>query len=256
MDLMFAPHHGTLIVLLIRADGVYLSADSRRGKVHDDAEKLVRLGPQTLLGLRGMAMLTDTDGSKSILAANYLLDKLSEPIAVERYASPSELGKSEVAASQMVRNTLEPFVKAFEREWNSVDLTSEAQAEIQSGEATFGLTLAQAEADGWLLAVDLQYKIDIDEHRHVAISPAFSKLIQHGPYAGDKIQPFWPPGCERVIQLGPPEESEDPCAFLQTVFAAVIDRSSDCAKDIGLPVDIAKVERGAITPLVMKKTWR
>jgi hypothetical protein len=255
---MIAADHGTLVIILIWRDGIYLSADSRRGKVHDDAEKLVRLGPQTLLGLRGHAMLFDGDADKSILASVFFQDKLSGPIIVKRFAPDApwqERDKARVATASHVQKTLEPFVDAYAHEWNDVELTADAIAVIKSRKAILGLTLAQWEPDGWLLAMDLEHCVRYDESERVVITPVSAPILLLGPYTEDKIQAYWPPDCDKIIGLGPPAEDGDPVAFLQLVFKAVIDASEHCAENIGLPVDIAKVHLGTITPLVMKKPW-
>ena len=43
------------------AVGIYVAADSRRSKLHNDADKIVRFGPQTIIGMREQAMLDDAD---------------------------------------------------------------------------------------------------------------------------------------------------------------------------------------------------
>src|ERR1700687_796857 len=40
-ELQLSPTRGTLVMLLVRHDGIYLAADSRRGEHENDAEKLV-----------------------------------------------------------------------------------------------------------------------------------------------------------------------------------------------------------------------
>jgi hypothetical protein len=254
---MLSSPHGTLVMLLVWHDGLYLAADSRRGERENDAEKLVRFGPQTILALRGKAMLADAKtGEPAVLASSHLQDKLAGPIIVSRYAegaSVQQRSQSESAAAQTVASTLTTFVEEFAEQWNTDELTTEAEADIRSGDAMLGVTIAQSEPDGWLLAVDVEYRIVFDGQHRITIRRKGASTPAHGYYVDDQIRPFWPPNCEHVIKVGPPEKDDDPARFLQRVFAAFIDRSTTCARDVGLPVDIAKVHQGEVTQLYFKK---
>lgn len=253
---MFSAEHGTLVVCLVWRDGIYVAADSRRSKLQNDADKIVRLGPQTIIGIRGQAMLDDPDTGEAILASTFLQDDLQGPITVERYAphaSWQDRDKAGEKAALTVRDILAQLVDAYVHEWNKVEIAPDSLARIGGDEAMLGLTVVQWEPDDWCVAIDLKYQIAFDDATQIVIRPERRMVLQNGPFTRSIFKPFLPPCCDFTIP--PPQDAYEPVPYLEAVFKGVIDASTRCAEDIGLPTDIAKTYQGTVTPLVMKHPW-
>src|ERR1017187_7448824 len=193
MKEMLIPEHGTLVISLVWRDGIYLAADSRRGRIHNDAQKLIRLGPQTLIALRGSAMLDDAEKGETVLASSFLQDQLAGPITVDRIPPDADWRERDQARRETehrAQRVIEPYIQAYAAAWNEGDLDPASVVVLEGGEEMLGVTIAQWDADGWVLEMDLEHRVQYDEYRRIVIRPSTARIHYFGPYTQDQIEPY------------------------------------------------------------------
>jgi len=245
-----------MVVALVRSDGIYLGADSRRTGhlIRDDAFKLVQVGPQAIAALRGSAALEDDESGAVLWATRHLKNMLNGPLPSTKVA-PGATDRERIDASrstrQQVLTAVQPFVDRIERDWNEDGILARVKGATEEDPLMLGLTLAQEETDGWILLVDLEWIATVSPDKsRVTMKFSGGKPIHLGFFK--KTPPFCrpSPGCTAVIPNGP-EESDDPIQWIDGAFDLTTKRG-ECSTHIGGPVDIALTQRGSVRFLRLK----
>jgi hypothetical protein len=241
---------GTLVVAVVRPEGIYLAADSRRTGGYDDANKLFRLGLHTIGAIRGSAMLHDEDiKADHRMFARHFVDVLTEPLPTTKISQNATKIQRYMATQGLMGQIEELLAGALvhvEADWQDDELTPEELEKLALKPPMFGLTIAQSEPDGWLLLVDLTCQMSQKDGRiRAEFGETNTKVLYNGLYREMRFESFPGPDCEALcpVQQTPCESVE---SMIDQAFAVTIGLSEECARDVGGPIDIAVTSSGVV----------
>lgn len=245
-----------MIVSLVRREGIYLAADSRRtGHVtRDDAFKLITVGPQTIGALRGSASLEDDETGEVLLAGTHLENMLDGPLQSTKVAATATEREWLLAARStrpQILMAFQPFTNHLADDWNKAGLLAKVKAAPDEDPFMIGLTLAQEEADGWMLVIDLRWVATVSsDQSRVEIALHGGQPIQLGHFKDIRYRCLPGPGCDAAVP-NHPQESDDPVEWIDQVFALTT-KHPQCSEHIGGPIDIALAQKGSVQFLRLK----
>jgi len=238
------------VTALVRQEGVYLAADSRRTSGFNDANKLFQLGPHAIGAIRGSAMLDDAeDPANSRMFARHFFDFLKEPLPTTKNsarATKNERYLAKFGLKGQIEELLAGTLVRVAQDWNDDELTPEALEAVKAKTPKFGLTIAQSEPDGWFLLVDLTCQMPWTNGRMCAeFEDGNTEVLYDGPYEKMRFDSFPGPECVAICPV-----RQTPCESAETMidncFDATIEQSKDCARDVGGPIDIAVTASGVV----------